>query len=119
MSIRCEELAHMDFADVAEGLLPPVHPGEILREEFLRPLGLTQYRLAKEIGVSPRRISEILAGRRAVTADTGLRLSRYFGLNDGFWVGLQTDHDLALVRQRLGAELARIQAVGAWERQAA
>jgi plasmid maintenance system antidote protein VapI len=54
-----------------------------------------------------------------VTADTGLRLSRYFGLNDGFWVGLQTDHDLALVRQRLGAELARIQAVGAWERQAA
>lgn len=119
MSIRCEELAHMDFADVAEGLLPPVHPGEILREEFLRPLGLTQYRLAKEIGVSPRRISEILAGKRAVTADTGLRLSRYFGLNDGFWVGLQTDYDLALVRQRLGTELARIQAVGAWERKAA
>ena len=73
MSINSETLGRMDFSDVADGYLPPVHPGEILREDFLRPLGLTQYRLAKDIGVSPRRISEILAGTRAVTADTGLR----------------------------------------------
>jgi len=70
-------------------------PGEILLEEFLKPMGLTQYRLAKEIGVPQRRIGEIIAGKRSITADTGLRLSRFFGLNDAFWVGLQLDHDLA------------------------
>ena len=119
MSINSETLGRMDFSDVADGYLPPVHPGEILREDFLRPLGLTQYRLAKDIGVSPRRISEILAGKRAVTADTGLRLSQYFGLNDGFWIGLQTDHDLALARQRLKVELARIKLADYPERRAA
>jgi antitoxin HigA-1 len=119
MSIDCEALGRMDFSDVADVSLMPVHPWEILREEFLRPLGLTQYRLAKDIGVSSRRISEILAGKRAVTADTGLRLSQYFGLSDGFWVGLQTDHDLALARQRLRVELARIKLADYQERRAA
>ena len=119
MSINSDALGDMDFADVADGSLPPVHPGEILREEFLRPLGLSPYRLAKDLGVSPHRISEILAGKRAVTADTGLRLSHYFGLNDGFWVGLQSDHDLAVARQRLGAELVRLKVVNYAERRAA
>jgi addiction module HigA family antidote len=70
-------------------------PGEILLEEFLKPMGLTQYRLAKEIGVPQRRIGEIISGKRSITTDTGLRLSRFFGMNDAFWVGLQLDHDLA------------------------
>jgi len=68
--------------------IPYPAPGEILLEEFLKPMGITQYRLAKEIGVSQRRIGEIIAGKRGVTADTGLRLSRFFGTSDGFWVGL-------------------------------
>jgi addiction module HigA family antidote len=90
---------------------------------FLRTLGLTQYRLAKDIGVSPRRISDILAGNRAVTANTGLRLSQYLSPNDGFWIGLKTDHDLALAlalaRQRLRVELARIKLADYQERRAA
>ena len=69
------------------------HPGEILFEEFLKPMGITQYRLAKEIGVPQRRIGEIVAGTRAVTADTGLRLSRFFGMSESFWIGLQMDYD--------------------------
>ena len=87
MSIRIEELNDMDFSDVAEGELEPVHPGKILLEDFLQPMGITQYRVAKEIGVQQRRISEIVKGTRAITPDTGLRLSRFFGVNDGFWVG--------------------------------
>ena len=75
--------------------IPYPHPGEILLEEFLKPMGITQYRLAKEIGVPQRRIGEIVAGTRGVTVDTGLRLSRFFGVSDGFCVGLQTDHDQA------------------------
>ena len=71
-------------------------PGEILLHEFLEPLGITQYRLAKAIGVSQRRIGEIVTGQRAVTADTGLRLSRYFGVSDTFWIGLQADFDAAM-----------------------
>jgi addiction module HigA family antidote len=85
---------------------PP--PGEILREEFLKPMGITQYRLAKEIGVSQRRIGEIIAGKRAVTVDTGLRLSRFFGTSDGFWVGLQTDYDTAQAKDALSEVLSRI-----------
>jgi antitoxin HigA-1 len=111
MSIRIEDLNSLDFSDVAEvtvGKLPPIHPGEILLEEYLRPLGITQYRLAKDLGVPQHRIGEIVAGRRAISPDTGLRLSRYFGLNDGFWVGLQTDYDLALARTALGETLTRI-----------
>jgi addiction module HigA family antidote len=84
------------------------HPGEILMEEFLKPLGITQYRLAKEIGVSQRRIGEIVAGTRAVTADTGLRLSRFFGMSEGFWVGLQVDHDAARAKDALAKTLAKI-----------
>jgi addiction module HigA family antidote len=89
--------------------VPYPTPGEILLEEFLKPLGITQYRLAKDIGVSQRRIGEIVAGKRAVTADTGLRLSRYFGTSDEFWVGLQLSHDQALAKDALADVLAKIQ----------
>lgn len=84
------------------------HPGEILLEEFLKPMNLTQYRLAKEIGVPQRRISEIVAGTRAVTADTGLRLSKYFNMSDGFWIGLQMDYDAAETKDALAKVLSRI-----------
>ena len=75
--------------------IPYPKPGEILSEEFLQPLGISAYRLAKEIGVPQIRVSEIVAGNRTITVDTGLRLSRYFGVNDGFWTGLQLDYDVA------------------------
>ncbi len=88
--------------------IPYPHPGEILLEEFLKPMGITQYRLAKEIGVPQRRIGEIVAGTRGVTVDTGLRLSRFFGVSDGFWVGLQTDHDQAAARDAMSKVLAKI-----------
>ena len=88
--------------------IPYRTPGEILLEEFLKPMGITQYRLAKEIGVSQRRIGEIVAGKRAVTADTGLRLSRFFGTSDGFWVGLQTDYDTEKAKDALSDVLSRI-----------
>lgn len=91
--------------------LPPVHPGEILREEFLRLLGLTQYRLAKSLKVPPRRINEIVHGTRAVSADTALRLARFFGTSDRFWLNLQASYDLDVQRERLGARLAREVAV--------
>lgn len=83
-------------------------PGEILLEEFLKPMGITQYRLAKEIGVPQRRIGEIVVGKRAVTADTGLRLSRFFGTSEGFWTGLQDDHDRARAKSALAKTLAGI-----------
>ncbi len=89
--------------------VPYPTPGEILLEEFLKPMGITQYRLAKDIGVSQRRIGEIVAGKRAVTADTGLRLSRYFGTSDEFWTGLQLSHDQALAKDALVDVLAKIQ----------
>ena len=88
--------------------VPYPHPGEILLEEFLKPMGITQYRLAKEIGVPQRRIGEIVAGNRSVTADTGLRLSRFFGMSDDFWVGLQLDHDAANTKDQLKETLAKI-----------
>jgi len=88
--------------------VPYPKPGEILLEEFLKPMGISAYRLAKDIGVSQIRISEIIAGKRAITVDTGLRLSRYFGVNDGFWTGLQLDHDAAVAEDALAATLARI-----------
>ena len=74
--------------------LPPIHPGEILQEEFLAPLGLSQYRLAKDTSVPPRRINEIVRGQRSITADTALRLARYFGTSELFWTNLQTRYDL-------------------------
>jgi antitoxin HigA-1 len=112
MSIRVEELTEMDFSDIAiEGKLPPVTPGEILLEDFLKPMGLSQYRLAKEIGVPQRRIGEIVAGKRAITVDTGLRLARFFGMNDRFWVGLQTDYDTVREKEVLSEVLSRIQPI--------
>jgi addiction module HigA family antidote len=88
--------------------VPYPHPGEILIEEFLKPLGITQYRLAKEIGVPQRRIGEIVAGKRAITTDTGLRLAQFFGMSDGFWIGLQMDFDAARTKDVLAKTLAKI-----------
>lgn len=87
--------------------LAPVHPGEVLQEEFLKALGISQYRLAKDISVPPRRINEIVQGKRAITADTALRLARYFGTSERFWLNLQTRYDLEVERDRLGARLER------------
>src|SRR5438552_18495238 len=87
--------------------LAPVHPGEILLHDFLRPIGLTQYRLAKSLSVPPRRINEIVLGKRAITADTALRLARFFGTTERFWLNLQTGYDLDVERDRLGRRLAR------------
>ena len=85
--------------------LPPVHPGEVLLEDFLKPMGISQYRLAKDIGVLPRRVNEIVQGKRAVTADTALRLARYFGTSVEVWMGLQADYDVEKARAVLGARL--------------
>jgi len=85
--------------------LTPLHPGEILAEEFLGPLALTQYRLAKDISVPARRINEIVKGERAITADTALRLARYFGTSDLFWLNLQARYDLEVQKERLGRRL--------------
>ena len=87
--------------------LPPVHPGEILLTEFLEPMGISRNRLAKETSVSPRRIREIVRGSRAITAETALRLARYFGTSDRFWLNLQTHYDLEVERERLGDRLRR------------
>ena len=80
---------------------PPIHPGEILLEEFLKPMGISQYRLAKDISVPPRRINEIVHGKRGVSADTSLRLERYFRLSEGFWLRLQARYDLEVEKDRL------------------
>ena len=85
----------------------PVSPGEILQEEFLRPLGISQYRLAKALTVPPRRINEIVHGKRAVTADTALRLARHFGTSERFWMNLQARYDLEIEKDRLGDRLRR------------
>jgi addiction module HigA family antidote len=87
--------------------LAPVHPGEILREEFLKPLGLSQTRVGRDLGVSPRRINEIIHGKRSITADTALRLSRYLGTSAEFWLGLQADYDLDMASDRLADMIAR------------
>ncbi len=81
--------------------IPPIHPGEILMQDFLLPLGLSQYRLAKDTGVSPRRINEIVLSKRAITADTALRLGRFFGTSAEFWLNLQARYDLETVRDAL------------------
>ena len=85
--------------------LPPIHPGEILLEEFLSPLGVSQYRLAKETSVPPRRINEIVRGLRSVSANTALRLARYFGTSERFWLNLQARYDLEVEKDRLGKRL--------------
>ncbi|MPZ70959.1 MAG: HigA family addiction module antidote protein [Actinobacteria bacterium] len=87
--------------------MTPLHPGEALLEEFLLPMGISQYRLAKDISVPPRRINEIVHGTRAVTADTALRLARFFGTTEKFWLNLQTQFDLDVERDRLGERLER------------
>jgi addiction module HigA family antidote len=96
--------------------LPPIHPGEVLFEEFLKPFQISQYRLAKEIHVPPRRINEIIHGTRAITADTALRLARYFGTSAAFWLNLQTRYDLELMKDRRGKriekQIPRLAAVG-------
>ena len=88
--------------------LAPVSPGEMLEEEFLLPLGMTKYRLAKSIGVPPQRIGDIIAGKRGVTADTDLRLCRFFGLSDGWWLRLQAGHDTVIAKREMAEELAKI-----------
>lgn len=85
--------------------IDPVHPGEILLKEFLEPMGLSQTKLAKSINVSPRRINEIVLGKRKVTADTALRLARYFKMSAEFWLGLQMDYDLEIESDRVGAKI--------------
>jgi addiction module HigA family antidote len=85
----------------------PIHPGEILLEEFLKPLGVSQYRLAKEISVPTRRINEIVLGKRAISPDTALRLARYFGLSDRFWINLQARYDIEIEKDKLADRLQR------------
>ena len=101
---------------MAKKLMEPIHPGEILMEEFLEPLGVSQYRLAKDISVPPRRINEIVHGKRSITADTALRLARFFGTTERFWLNLQVRYDLEVEKDRLEDVLDRdvtvFQAVG-------
>ena len=85
--------------------LPPVHPGEVLLEEFLKPFDISQYRLAKSMSVPPRRVNEIVLGKRSVSADTALRLGRYFGTSEQFWLNLQNEYDLDVEKDRLGLRL--------------
>ena len=88
--------------------LKPVTPGELLLEEFLKPMGISRYRLAKEIGVPAQRIGDIVAGKRAITADTDLRLCRFFGLSNGYWLRAQAMHDTEVAQRSLGVKLAKI-----------
>jgi addiction module HigA family antidote len=87
--------------------LAPIHPSEILQSEFLEPFGVSQYRLAKEVGMPPRRVNEIVHGQRAITANTALRLARYFGTSERFWINLQSTYDLEVERDRLGDVLQK------------
>lgn len=95
-------------SDASAELLDPVTPGELLKEEFLVPLGISQYRLAKETGIPAQRIGQIVLGRRSVTADTDLRLCRFFGLSDGYWLRAQAAYDTEMARRRLEPELRKI-----------
>ena len=92
---------------MAKRAIPPIHPGEILLEEFLNPMGISQYRLAKDINVDPRRINEIVLGKRAITPDTALRLSKFFGMSEPFWINLQGHYDLEVEKERLSGRLDR------------
>jgi addiction module HigA family antidote len=111
MTYSIHDLDKIDFSDVAdpnEPRLAPVHVGEILFEEFLKPLALSKYRLAKDISVSPQRIGDIVAGKRSVTADTDLRLCRYFGVSNGFFLRLQAHYDIEVAQESLVDILAHI-----------
>ena len=88
--------------------MEPIHPGDILLTEYLEPMDISQYRLAKDLDVPQTRIADIVNGRRSITADTGLRLSKFFGMSDEFWVNLQAHHDLEVERDRLGDELEKV-----------
>ncbi|GFE59583.1 HigA family addiction module antitoxin [Geobacter sp. AOG2] len=99
MTIKREDLEKMDYSDVSDGTkLAPVHPGEVLQHDFMEPLGVTQHRLAVTIGVPPRRINEIVHHKRGITADTALRLARFFGTTPDFWTSLQASYDMERVR---------------------
>ena len=98
---------------VTDTIMPPVHPGEILLAEFLEPLGVSQYRLAKAVDVPARRINEIVHGQRRISADTALRLARYFGTSERFWMNLQARYDLETEKDRLGTTLDEIQPLSA------
>lgn len=97
----------------ADTVMAPVHPGEILLEEFLEPLGVSQYKLAKELGVPARRINEIVHGQRRISADTALRLARFFGTSERFWINLQARYDLEVEKDRLGDALDGIRPLSA------
>ena len=110
MTIEREDVdrRNVDFSDVASGRrLPPVHPGEVLRDEFLKPMELNVYRLAREIGVSRPRLNDIALGRRAVATDTALRLGRYFGTTPEFWINLQARYDLDVAERTLRRRIER------------
>jgi addiction module HigA family antidote len=92
---------------MAEKIMPPIHPGELLREEFLEPMGITAYQLAKDIGVPAPRIYDIVAEKRGISADTALRLSRYFGLNENYWIRLQARYDLETTKDKAGEIIER------------
>lgn len=89
-------------------IMPPIHPGELLREEFLEPLGITAYRLAKDIGVPEQRIGAIVRGQRGISADTALRLSRYFGMSESYWTNAQAHYEREIAKDKAGADIARI-----------
>lgn len=97
----------VEVGKIKERDYPPIHPGEILLEEFLEPMKISRYRLAKEISVDPRRINEIVLGKRSISADTALRLGRYFGISARFWLNLQSHYDLEVEEQTLGDRLER------------
>ena len=108
--IKRENLARTDFSGVVgRGRLPDIHPGEILNEDFLGPLGVTQYRLAQAVSVPPRRINEIVHGKRAVSADTALRLARFFGTTPDFWINLQAQYDLRQAAKSLKRVMDKIE----------
>ncbi|MFN8439500.1 MAG: HigA family addiction module antitoxin [Caldilineaceae bacterium] len=100
--------------NIREDRLPPVHPGEVLFEDFMKPLGLSQYRLAQDIGVPALRISQIVHGKRAITADTALRLARYFGTSANVWMRLQARYDLECAEIDLAERIQREVKVGSW-----
>jgi antitoxin HigA-1 len=112
MAYTRDDIDRLDFSDIADlsdgTRIPPVHPGQILRSEFLEPLGMTQYRLAKALGVGARRIGEIIAGQRGMTADTALRLQKLFGLRADVWLTLQIRYDLACAEPDMSETLAGI-----------
>jgi addiction module HigA family antidote len=98
----------MDRVNKNSDRISPVTPGELLRDEFLTPMGITKYRIAKEIGVPPQRIGDIVAGKRAVSADTDLRLCRYLGLTPGYWLRVQAQYDLAIEQERIAGAIEKI-----------